>query len=253
MVYVVVCHGLQDQRCVDFAQTHMHTAQHGDGPRKAPAVAVKHRQGPEVARKVGHVPSHRIADRVEVSAAVVGDHALGVAGGTRGVTHRNRVPLVMRPTQLGHRGVAGQPSFVFHFTKALTCAGVLAVVHIDHQHIALVLTPKNAQRFLHGGRELSVGDDDAGFAVVHLPSNQRGVQPSIECMQDRIDCRNRVMGFEHLGCVGEHHAHRGASLHTRSLQRCGQPSAALAHLRPVVAALAVNHSGQVGVNICAAL
>ena len=81
MVYAVVCHGLQYQSCVDFAQTHMHTAQHGDGPREAPAVAVKHRQGPEVARKVGHVPRHRIADRVQVSATVVGDYALGVTGG----------------------------------------------------------------------------------------------------------------------------------------------------------------------------
>ena len=81
MVDAVLCHGLQYQSCIDFAQTHMHTPQHGDGPWEAPAIAVKHRQGPEVARKVGHVPRHRIADRVQVSATVVGDYALGVTGG----------------------------------------------------------------------------------------------------------------------------------------------------------------------------
>ena len=253
MVDAVLCHGLQYQSCIDFAQTHMHTAQHGDGPRKAPAIAVKHGQGPEVARKVGHVPRHRIADRVQVSATVVGDHALGVTGGARGVTHRNRVPLVMRPTQLSHGWVTGQPSFVIHFTQALTRSGVLAVVYINYQHFALVLTAKNAKSFLDGDRELAVGDQHTGFAVFHLPSDQSGVQPRIQSMQHRIHRWHGVMGFEHFGCVGEHHAHGEAALNTSGLQRRGKTGATLTHLRPGIATFAVNHGGQVGVNLCAAL
>ena len=35
-----------------------------------------------------------VADRIEVGAAVMGHHALGITRGARGVAQRNRVPLV---------------------------------------------------------------------------------------------------------------------------------------------------------------
>ena len=149
--------------------------------------------------------------------------------------------------------MTGQPSFVIHFTQALTRSGVLAVVYINYQHFALVLTAKNAKSFLDGDRELAVGDQHTGFTVVHLPSDQGGVQPRIQSMQHRIHRWHGVMGFEHFGCVGEHHAHGEAALNTSGLQRCGQAGTALTHLRPGIATFAVNHGGQVGVNVCAAL
>ena len=52
---------------------------------KAPAVAVEHGQRPQVDRVFGHVPLQHVADGVGGCAAVVVDHALGVAGGAAGV------------------------------------------------------------------------------------------------------------------------------------------------------------------------
>ncbi|MNL81194.1 hypothetical protein D3C87_2082310 [compost metagenome] len=72
---------VEDLLRVDATEEHMHAGQGGDGPGVAPAVAVEHRQGPEIDRVVAHGPGHLVAQGVEVGAAVVVDHALGVAGG----------------------------------------------------------------------------------------------------------------------------------------------------------------------------
>ncbi|MCY1444944.1 hypothetical protein D9M71_614380 [compost metagenome] len=76
---------LADQRedflWIDPAQENVHTRQGGDGPWIAPAIAMEHRQGPEVHRMVAYGPGHLVAQCAQVSAAMVVDHALGVAGG----------------------------------------------------------------------------------------------------------------------------------------------------------------------------
>jgi hypothetical protein len=71
----------KDQRGIDFAQANMR-AHHGDDrPGKTPAVAMKHRQCPQIDRMRRQWPSHDIADRFQKCTAMVIDHALGVAGG----------------------------------------------------------------------------------------------------------------------------------------------------------------------------
>ena len=84
----------------DRSQAHVAPADRGDAPGRAPAVAVEHRQRPEVhgARAVLRVD--HLAQRVEVGAAVGVDDALGPAGRARGVVDRDRVQLVLhRPRQ----------------------------------------------------------------------------------------------------------------------------------------------------------
>ena len=98
-------------RCrLDPAQADMGTGERGDGPRKAPAVAVKHRQGPQIDRVLPHAPDQDVAERVQVGAAMVIDDAFRVAGGARGVVERDRVPI-RRPASLpgiqGHRREKG--------------------------------------------------------------------------------------------------------------------------------------------------
>src|SRR5690606_30320610 len=66
---------------IDTAQEHMHAGQRGHGPGVAPAVAVEHRQGPQVHRLLAHRPGHLVAEGVQVGAPVVVHHTLGVAGG----------------------------------------------------------------------------------------------------------------------------------------------------------------------------
>ena len=77
-----------------LAQAHMRTAEQCHRPREAPAVAMEHRQRPQVGREMRHGPARRIAHRVQVGTTVVSDNALGVAGGAAGVADRDGVPLV---------------------------------------------------------------------------------------------------------------------------------------------------------------
>ena len=69
---------------------------HGHRPRKAPAVAMKHGQGPQISGEVRHGPGGHIAHGVQVSAAVMRDNTFGVASGAAGVTDGNGIPLVLR-------------------------------------------------------------------------------------------------------------------------------------------------------------
>ena len=69
---------------------------HGHRPRKAPAVAMKHGQGPQISGEVRHGPSGHIAHSVQVSAAVMRDNTFGVASGAAGVADGNGIPLVLR-------------------------------------------------------------------------------------------------------------------------------------------------------------
>ncbi len=83
-------------------------------PPALPRVQGKHQplqwnigQRPQIDREVRHAPGDRVADRVQVSPAMVQHHALRVAGCARRVVQRNRVPLVcgQAPAELGVAGV----------------------------------------------------------------------------------------------------------------------------------------------------
>ncbi len=72
-------------------------------PREAPAVAVEHRQRPQIDRVLGHGAGQHVALGHQVGAAVVVDDALGIAGRAGGVVERDRVPFVVghRPGEVG--------------------------------------------------------------------------------------------------------------------------------------------------------
>ena len=88
------------QRGVDVAQAHVGPAGRGHAPGVRPSVAVKHRQGPQVARVRADAEREHLPHRVEVRAAVVADDALGIARGTRGVAEADGLPLVVGETVL---------------------------------------------------------------------------------------------------------------------------------------------------------
>jgi hypothetical protein len=94
---------IEHQIGADLAQADIGADRGGDGPREAPAVAVKHRQGPQIGRMQAHVPHHGVADRVQIRAAMVVDHPFGIAGRAGGVVEGNRLPLTGRilPGKLG--------------------------------------------------------------------------------------------------------------------------------------------------------
>ena len=63
------------------AKAHMGASNDRNRPREAPAIAVKHRQGPEIDRVLAHGAGHDIADREQMRAAMMIDNAFGIAGG----------------------------------------------------------------------------------------------------------------------------------------------------------------------------
>ena len=223
----------------------MGAAQHGYRPRKTPAIAMEQRQRPQVSGEMRHGPGGGIAHGVQVGAPVVGNHTLGVAGGARCVTHGNGVPLVCRALQLGQRRMGGQQRFVFMGTKALARAGVFGIAHVDHLQRTAMFTGEQTQCFLHHPGKLGVGDQNAGFTVVQLPSQQRRIEPGVQGVEHRIDGGHSVMRFNHLGGVGQHHAHRTAPPCPQSLQGSRQPRRALPRLRPGVATGPVHYRRQI--------
>ncbi len=79
-----------------LAQAHVHAGLDADRPGKAPAVAMEHRQRPEIDGMAADVGGDDVADRQQVGAAMMIDDALGIAGRARGVVERDRVPFVAR-------------------------------------------------------------------------------------------------------------------------------------------------------------
>ena len=90
----VLADQLEDRHRVDAAQTDVGAAGRRHAPGVAPAVAMEHRQRPQVHRLWAEPEHQGVAERVEESAAVVIDDALGVAGGARRVVQRDRLPFV---------------------------------------------------------------------------------------------------------------------------------------------------------------
>src|SRR5918993_430937 len=71
-------------------------------PGVGPAVAVKHRERPQILRLVAHPGLDNVAQRAQVRAAMGVHHALRPSGGTRGVVYGYRLLLVL---QHAHHGL----------------------------------------------------------------------------------------------------------------------------------------------------
>ena len=63
---------------IDLAQTDVDARGGRHRPRKAPTVAVEHRQRPQIHRMLAEITGQNIADGIEIGAAVMGHDALRV-------------------------------------------------------------------------------------------------------------------------------------------------------------------------------
>ena len=87
---------LKNRAGLDLAQADVGSGLQGHAPGEGPAVAVEHRQGPEIDRVQADVAGQRLADRVQIGAAVMDHDALGMARGAGGVVEADRLPFVGR-------------------------------------------------------------------------------------------------------------------------------------------------------------
>ncbi len=226
MGHLVIGDRAVDRGRLDPAQADLRARLQGDRPRKAPAVAVEHRQGPQIGRVQPHVPDQDVADRVQIGAAVMVDHALGPAGGARGVVERDRLPFIGRKQRREVRIALVQERLVGGLAeplaRLLTAAMEQVVDDVDHLGPGLA----QRQRLLDHAGKLGVGQQQLGLAVVEDVGDAVGLEPDVQGVQHRARHRHAIGRLEGCGDVGRHHRDRIARPHAAPGQRRCKFSAA---------------------------
>ena len=118
------------------AQAHVRARHRRQRPGEAPAVAVEHRQGPQVDRVPAEVGGEHVGVAHERRAAVAVDDALGIAGGARGVVERQRLPLVLRHAPAEPGVARGEERLVVRVGQRLGRLRELLVVVVDDERPA---------------------------------------------------------------------------------------------------------------------
>ncbi len=235
MRHVFAADQLEYRRRVDPAQAHVGARLQRHRPRKAPAIAVEHRQRPQIDREVRHAPGDHVADGVQVRPAMVQHYAFGVAGRPGGVVQRDRIPLVVRPAP-GELGVtARQECFVRHFPQQLA-ARSQRVVDVDHQRFAF----HSLQRLAHQRRELPVGDQHLGLAMLEHEGDSCRIQTGIKCIEHHADHRNSEVRLEERRDVGRQNGDGVPSPDAAHGQCRSEPAATLVGFAPGLAVAAMH-------------
>ena len=208
-----------DRVATHLAQAHVRAADRGQRPWGAPAVAVEHRQSPQI-NAVLVVPGvDDLAERVQVSTPVGVDHPPRTPRRTRRVIDRDRSKLIRdRPGQRLLRApgeelrVAHQPRLGGRLRTGRRQLNVLG----DHQlsHRLDVVRGSRGR-----GEQRRVGNHDLRARVLQHVRHFLSRKPGIHRDKHPTRQRNRVMGNEHLGQVRHQVGDPVARLHTARLQR----------------------------------
>ena len=210
MRYAVLTHQPEDQRRVDATQTDIGAGHCRERPRKTPAIAVKHRQGPEIDRMARQVPGQHIADRVQIGAAMVNHHALGIAGRARGVIQADRIPFIFRQLPDMGRVTARDQVLVGHRTEALARATVLRIIDIDQHRQGLARRLHQPDGGPHHLGKLAIDDQQLAVGMLEHEGDGGGIEPGIDAVEHRTRHRHTVMRFDHRRGIGQHDRHRVA-------------------------------------------
>ena len=215
---------------LDLAQADVGARARGDRPREAPAVAVEHRQRPQVDRRArGMSQSRMLLTRVQVGAAVVVDHALRVAGRARGVVQRDRVPFVggRLPRELRVALARGAPR-----SRSRRCArpaGVLRVVDVDHERLRV--RERRSAFAIVGENSRSVSSTLASpwSSMKAIASASSRV---LSVLSTRAGHRHAEVRLDHRRRVGQHRRHRVADADAARRQRRCEPARSARRSRP---------------------
>ncbi len=153
---------------------------------------------------MGHVPGEHVAEGEEVGAAVVVDHALGIARGPGSVIQADRLPLVRRRAP-GELGIAlGQEGFVVGLAERVSAFTGQRVIDVDDQDIPRSLFECRSDDC----GELAVGNQHLGTAVIEAEGEGGRVQAGVERVENRAGHRHPEMRLVKLRRVGGHDRHR---------------------------------------------
>ena len=213
---------------IDLAQADVDACRRRDRPGKAPAVAVKHRQGPEIDRMLAEIAGEDVADGVEIGAAMVGHHALGIAGRSRGVTERDGVPFVRRQPCDKARIALRQRVLIFDLADAFA-TGKGCIVDIDDERL---WPGHQGQRLGDHAGEFRIDQNDFRAAMIELKRDRTGIQPDVERVEHGAGHRDRKMHFVHRRDVRQHRRDRIATADVPGRQKRRKAPATLMGLRP---------------------
>ena len=174
-----------------------------DRPREAPAVAVKHRQRPQIDRMLAPCAQVTTLPTAEqMRAAVVIDDALRIAGGAGGVIERDRVPFVVRHRP-GEVGIA----FARRTPRIRSRRAARRRRNIpDRRSRSPAASPWRSASAsfitLENSRSMMTTLASAWSSEKAMIG---GVEPRVERVEHALRHRHAVVALEHRRRVGEHH------------------------------------------------
>ena len=231
---------LPDARRIGRAQAHVRAADGRDGPGEAPAVAVEHRERPQVDRPVAEAIVEDVAQGVEVGAPVRAHDALRPAGGARGVVDRDERVLVVRGAGLHPARVAGGEQVL------VGVAWGARVVDPDR------LQPREVEA-LQRSDERRVDEQETRARVAEDVADLRRREAHVDRHHHAPGERHPEVRLEHCGRVRAEQRHAVPAREPSRPQGARQPSAAVGQLRVGVPARPVDHRRAVGEDACRAV
>ena len=146
-----------------------------------------------------HIPGHDVAVGQQRGAAMMIDHAFGVAGGAGGVVQCNRLPLVLRPDAGILRVALGQQGLVGDIPETLG-HGNEGVVQRHHERL------RRAERQGLAGEvnQARIDQEDLGLAVFQDEGHGCGIQAGVDGIEHCARQRHAEVGLEQGRRIGGH-------------------------------------------------
>ena len=164
----------------------------------------------------------RIAQRVEVRAAMVIDDALRIAGRARGVEQAHA-----HPTRRAGRATRRQGRLRRAAPRSRSSpAARRPALRASSMSTTRMSRPTARSAARDRRRELAVGQEHLRFAVLEAECDGRRVEPVVERVQDGAQRRDRVVRLEHRRHVRRHHRDGVAAPDAAPRERGGEAPAA---------------------------
>ncbi|MNE28849.1 hypothetical protein D3C80_1223070 [compost metagenome] len=192
---------------------------------------------------LGQLPGEHVVDGIEMGAAMVIDHPLGVARGARGVVERNRLPLVRRqPAGLvavapGNEGLVGQ------FADQLPLP-IEGIVDGDDQRLAV----NERERLAHQGAKLPVHQYHPALGMLEDEGHGLGIEPGVDGVEHGAAHGYPEVGLEHGRDIGGDDGNRIPLADAVPAQGRGELATAHLGLGPALAQGAVDQGRVVGID-----
>ena len=240
----------KDERRIDLSETDTRARDRRKRPGKTPAVAVKHRQCPQVDRMPRQAPGQHVADRIEIGATMMNHHALRIAGCTRGVVQADCIPFIRRHAWLKARITPGYQCLVVFRTHAITGPVILRIIDIDYLRHTLARQAELIDRLAGRIRKLAIDDQHFAVRVLKHESHRCRVESRVDAVKHRPRHRNAVMRLDHRRGIWQHDRDGVALTDVHRDQTRGQPTSARPQLRPGQTLPAMNDGTALRIDVC---